>query len=126
MAFGIQTATVLIFCMALWITLFTLLDEVGSESDLAARILGFDTIDSLVATVVSINLVFVGAVVALTLYQTLTGEIVQVLRLTRSRQVPEVSLKPRLQYHLFLSHIWSSGQGRRLRLHSNFVEGPSA
>jgi hypothetical protein len=114
MAFGIQTATVLIFCLALWIMLFTLLDEVDSESDLAARILGFESIDSLVATVITINLVFLGAVVFLTVYQTVTSEIVQVLRVSGSRQLPDLDLKANLKYHLFLSHIWSSGQGTSL------------
>ena len=116
MAFGIQTAAVLIFCLALWITLFTLLDEVESESGLAARILGFESIDSLVATVITINLVFLSAVLFLTVYQTVTSEIVQVLRVSGSRQLPDLDLKAKLKYHLFLSHIWSSGQGTPIAL----------
>ena len=108
MAFGIQTATVLIFFMALSILLFTLLDKVAS--DLASQVLGFDSIDTLVTTIIVINIAFLIAVVVYTVYQTLANPGLQLLRLASSREVPELSLKADLLYHLFLSHIWSSGQ----------------
>jgi hypothetical protein len=110
LAFGIQMATVLIFFMALSILLFTVLDEV--TADLGTRVLGFNSIDRLVATVISINFTFIVALVVVTLYQTFSNPVVQVLRLISSREVPELSLHTALQYHLFLSHIWSSGQVR--------------
>ena len=109
MACAIQTATVLIFCMAQWIMLFNLLADV--ETELAVQILGFGSIDSLVATMISINFIFIIAVLLLTVYQTLTSRRVQVLRLVASHEVPELSLFDDKQYHTFLSHIWSSGQG---------------
>jgi len=63
-----------------------------------------------VATMISINFIFIIAVLLLTVYQTLTSRRVQVLRLVASHEVPELSLFDNKQYHTFLSHIWSSGQ----------------
>eukprot|EP00966_Prymnesium_polylepis_P008267 190475-Prymnesium_polylepis.1 len=94
--------------MALSILLFTLLDKVAS--DLASQVLGFDSIDALVATIIVVNFAFLIVVVVYTVYQTLSNPGVQLLRLVSSREVPELSLNVDLDYHLFLSHIWSSGQ----------------
>ena len=98
MALGVQTATVLIFFMALSILLFTLLDE--AAPDLTSRVLGFDSIDHLVATVIAVNMGFFVAVVAFTVYQTFSSPGLQVLRLVSSREVPELSLKDDQNYHL--------------------------
>ena len=96
--------------MALCITLFSLLDDVDSETDLAYQIIGFKSIDSLVVTVISIVIAFLVLAALFNVYQALSTETVHILRLVRSKEVPELNLKPDLQYHLFLSHIWSSGQ----------------
>jgi len=43
-------------------------------------------------------------------YQFGTDFLLTSVRLVATKQVPELRLSPALQYHLFLSHIWSSGQ----------------
>ena len=101
MALGVQTATVLIFLMAQSILFFTMLDEVAP--DLTSRVLGVDSIDHLVATVIAVNMGFFVAVAAFTVYQTLTNPGVQVVRLVSSREVPELSLKDNHNYHLLLA-----------------------
>eukprot|EP00966_Prymnesium_polylepis_P095088 2201648-Prymnesium_polylepis.1 len=66
MAFAVQTCVVLIFCMAQWIMFFNMLDDVAS--DLAHQILGFDSIDKLVASIIAINLTFLVLMVLSALY----------------------------------------------------------
>jgi len=55
-------------------------------------------------------LTFVGSLVASTLYQSYTHQDVSVLRLVDSHQPPELSLDSKRKWHLFLSHVWLSGQ----------------
>jgi len=107
-AFGVQSATILILVMALCIQLFTSLQEVDPK--LATRILGFQSMASLVATVIVTNLGLLLIFVGLTVYHTVFRKSMRVLRLVSSREVPDLELGIGMQYHVFLSHIWSSGQ----------------
>jgi len=99
---------VLIFCMAQWIMFFNMLDDVAS--DLAHQILGFDSIDKLVASIIAINLTFLVLMVLSALYDLLTYREVTVLKIASTRERPELSLKMGLRYHSFISHIWATGQ----------------
>ena len=94
--------------MAQCIQLFTSLQEVDPK--LATRILGFQSMASLVATVIITNLGLLLIFVALTVYHAMFRKSMQVLRLVSSREVPDLELAIGMQYHIFLSHIWSSGQ----------------
>eukprot|EP00966_Prymnesium_polylepis_P162852 3763881-Prymnesium_polylepis.1 len=94
--------------MALCIQLFTSLQEVDPK--LATRILGFQSMASLVATVIVTNLGLLLIFVGLTVYHTVFRKSMRVLRLVSSREVPDLQLGIGMQYHVFLSHIWSSGQ----------------
>lgn len=94
--------------MAQCIQLFTSLQEVDPK--LATRILGFQSMASLVATVIVVNLGLAVVFVALTAYHIIFRKSMQVLRLVSSREVPHLELNIGMHYHLFLSHIWSSGQ----------------
>ena len=58
-AFGLQAAAALTFCMALCVLQYTSLQTIESEA--APRLLGFDTVDSMVVTMISINLATLGA-----------------------------------------------------------------
>jgi len=107
-AFAVQSATVLIFLMALCIQLFTSLD--AEDSELATRIMGFDSVDSLIAIMIVTVLTSFATFILFTVYHAVFGNRMQVLRLSHSHEVPELGLKPEIEYHLFLSHIWSSGQ----------------
>jgi len=112
MAYSSQFASVLIFFMSTYIHLFGTLDEVDDTDtqDLSARVLAFESLDSLVASSIAIVFLFVGVFLALTLYQMAHSSNVQQLRLVSSSQSPELSLDTGKLFHLFLSHIWSSGQ----------------
>ena len=46
----------------------------------------------------------------MTSYQARMQRDTRILRLVGSRAVPELMLNSGMRYHLFLSHIWSSGQ----------------
>eukprot|EP00966_Prymnesium_polylepis_P005129 118367-Prymnesium_polylepis.2 len=84
MAFGVQTATVLIFYLALCIFLTSSLNEVD-EFDLSSRVLGFDSIERFLATMIAIS--FLGLFVMFTLYQAvITGKNLQFFRLSASGQ----------------------------------------
>jgi len=48
--------------------------------------------------------------VSFTVYHAAFDNRIQVLRLKGSHEIPELGLKPEMEYHVFLSHIWSSGQ----------------
>eukprot|EP00966_Prymnesium_polylepis_P068398 1588815-Prymnesium_polylepis.1 len=65
---------------------------------------------SLVTTVIITNLGLLLIFVALTVYHAMFHKSMQVLRLVSSREVPDLELAIGMQYHVFLSHIWSSGQ----------------
>ena len=110
-AFAIQVSTVLIFLMALCIQLFTWLHAIDSE--LATRVLGFDSEDSLVATVIITNLTVFSTFIVFTVYNALFGQRMEVVHLSSTHAVPDLGLKKGLRYHVFLSHIWGSGQGIR-------------
>jgi hypothetical protein len=105
-ACGLQSAATLTFCMALCVLQYTSLETIESEA--APRLLGFDTVDSLVVTMISINLVTLGAVVLFAVYRAFSSESVQVLRMVQTRQPPVFGLAKQLYYHLV---------GRRRDLH---------
>jgi hypothetical protein len=97
-AFGLQAATALTFCMALCVTLFISLQTIDLEA--APRLLGFDTVDSLVVTMISINLGTLGAVVIFAVYRTFSSESLQTLRMVKTGQPPVFGLATQLYYHL--------------------------
>jgi hypothetical protein len=107
-AFAVQSATVLIFFMAMCILLFTTLDTV--DSNLATRVMGIDSSDSLAAIMLVILATLLAVFVPFTVYHAAFDNRIQVLRLKGSHEIPELGLKPEMEYHVFLSHIWSSGQ----------------
>ena len=109
LAVGMQTALVLIFFMSQSILLFNELVEAQGVS-LTLRVLGFGSLDRLVQTLVVSNLTVLVAFVALLIYQSLSHRSVPLLRLVATKQPPELKLAQGMTYHLFLSHIWSTGQ----------------
>ncbi|KAL1499729.1 hypothetical protein AB1Y20_012416 [Prymnesium parvum] len=113
MAYSSQFATVLIFFVSMFIHLFGMLEAVDEAIEfdgLTSLVLAFSSLDSLVVTSIAIILAFFAAFMALTLYQMAVSNNIQLFRLTSSTQIPELSLDTNKLFHLFLSHIWSSGQ----------------
>jgi len=123
-AFAIQSAIILILFSALCIQLFTSLHAV--DPLLTMRVLGFDSMDSLVAIMIITNLSLFATFILFTVYHAVFGNRMQVLRLSKSHEVPQLSLKRGMKYHLFLSHIWASAQDQNAiikRMVQLFVPG---
>ena len=110
LAYVSQIVMVVIFMMFVMFRLFNSLDEEASDN-LASKILGFSSIDTLVVTTISVTFAFITFFVGVTVYQAFSSADVELLRLTTSGQPPDLTLKDGMAFHLFLSHIWSSGQG---------------
>ncbi|KAL1499130.1 hypothetical protein AB1Y20_013641 [Prymnesium parvum] len=111
MAYGSQTAIVLMLYMSMYVHYFAALErEDGDETDLPSRILGFGSMDSLVATMIALVFLLLCLFPAVTVYQALFAQDVALLLLVSSDQPPELSLDKGKEFHLFLSHVWSSGQ----------------
>ena len=100
-AFAVQSCIVLIFCMVLCIQLFTSLDAV--DPNLATRVMGFHSIDGLVAIMIILVVLCFALFMLFTMYAAVFGNRMQVLRLSHSR-VPELGLGKKMKFHLFLSH----------------------
>ena len=101
-AIAVQACTVLIFCMVQCIQLFTSLD--AADAELATRIMGFHSIDSLVAIMIMIVLTCFALFMLFTVYTAILGNQMQVLRLSHFNELPELGLGEEMEYHLFLSH----------------------
>ena len=84
-------------------------DPGGMQPRLADQITGFESAAALGAFVFGFNLLNVILFVAITAYQLHTQRDTQSLRLVQGSCLPELTLKPGMRFHLFLSHIWSSG-----------------
>ena len=112
MAYLSQVFLVSIFLTLMCIHLFSSLEDVDS-ADLPARILGVGSVDVLVATTISVAFGFVVVFLLFTVYMAFARQYqdVELLRVVGSGQLPELSLHDGMNFHLFLSHIWSSGQG---------------
>jgi hypothetical protein len=109
-AYGSQGAILVGYLMVMCIHLFSALEE-EDNSELLSKILGFDSLDSLVAATVVTMIAFFSWFVVFVAYQAMINSDLQQLQLKESRRPPDLSLRKHMFYHLFLSHIWSSGQG---------------
>jgi len=63
-----------------------------------------------VVVMVVFNFAVLALFVSLAAYQFATRDVLPSIRLVTSKQVPELKLRKGEKWHLFLSHIWSSGQ----------------
>ena len=70
----------------------------------------FGSTAEIVALMLCFNLGVLSATVGLSLYQLAVRTELPTVRLAATRAVPEMPLRPGERWHLFLSHIWSSGQ----------------
>ena len=106
----LQLALVLLLLGALNVQLFNSLDEYEYDDTLTQRVLGFDSLDALVAVMVALNLLVLAAFVFMMLYQVFSQRSAGLFRLIHTNQPPDLVLSENKRYHLFLSHIWSTGQ----------------
>ena len=75
-----------------------------------------DNVLKIVCLMVAFNIFVLVMFLTLAGYQFSTDFMLSSVRLMATKQVPELRLSPALQYHLFLSHIWSSGQDQMATL----------
>jgi hypothetical protein len=109
MSAALQFVLVLLFFAAQSIYLFTTLSGLYDDGASSA-VLGFGSLDELVVVMVVCNIFVLGCFAALLLYEAATTTVTRTLRLVTNGQPPELELAPKIRYHLFVSHIWSSGQ----------------
>jgi hypothetical protein len=117
----LQTVLLLIFIAAGSIHLFNVLrdsaasnlaSQVSSSAagDLASQVLGFDSVDELVTVLITLHLALLSFFTSILVHQYFAHRNLSLLRLVSSNEPPELELANSMEFHLFLSHIWSSGQ----------------
>ncbi|KAL1502937.1 hypothetical protein AB1Y20_011008 [Prymnesium parvum] len=114
-AYGAQTAVVILLLLAMFVHYLTVLQEEvdhGHASELYVEVTGFNSVDDLAGTMVFALLLILTVICAGTLYQLVLhlGDKVVFMRLSTTSEPPELTLQPGKRYHLFLSHVWSTGQ----------------
>ena len=100
-----------IFLVCLLLIAHTLrtFNELDKEG-MAKEILGISNVDQLIVTMVSIKLLLLAIFSSVTLYQIAHDRHLPLLRLVHSREPPDLMLGQSMDFHLFLSHVWASGQ----------------
>jgi hypothetical protein len=68
------------------------------------------SLSQLVFVMISLNLFILAIFVCATVFSYYRRENIPVLRLVLTNQPPDLTLAPELRYHIFLSHIWGTGQ----------------
>lgn len=75
-----------------------------------ADVFVFESLDDL-ALICLVGMCVLGvALILLAVHVTIIESNAEVLKLKRTRAAPVVTIRPQHQYHLFLSHVWSTGQ----------------
>jgi len=108
-AYGSQITTLLLVFFMFLLRQFEFLEEVD-EAELTLRVIGYDSVEGMVSVMIIAVFAFLGLFVVLVLYHVLTNPNIQYLLLVDSGEQPSLSLETGKRWHLFLSHIWSSGQ----------------
>ena len=109
LAMGSQFALVTIFMAAVYMNLFDAW-VVNTSLETATRVMGVSSTDQIVATMIVFNLGVVGGFFCLLGNQAFRSESIDVIRVVKTARPPELHLKQNLTYHLFNSHVWSTGQ----------------
>jgi len=91
----LQVLLVLLFTASQSVYLFRKL-EVYYESESTFRILGFRSLDEIVAMMITFNLLVLAAFLGMLVYQTMTHRVVDSFRLVSNRQPPELTLARRM------------------------------
>ncbi len=111
LSLGAQLAILGFFFGALNIRLHTDLVTVRPEDDaLAQLITGFSDDFMLSLVIFALNVAVFLIFCAMTAYQVVTTAQTTTLLLVGSNRPPELRLTSGRRYHLFLSHVWASGQ----------------
>ena len=105
----LQISLALLLLFAMNVQIFNSLEQwYGAIS--TQRVLGFESLDGLVSVMVVLNLLVLAAFLFMLLYQMFSQQSVGIFRLVHTNEPPDLVLSGKMRYHLFLSHIWSTGQ----------------
>ena len=104
-----QFALVCVFVGATVLRLFDDL-EAAVDTETAVELTGFSSTVQVVAVMLIFNLSTFAVALAGIAIQGATQAELPVIRGIADNQLPELSIGNEMRYHLFLSHIWSSGQ----------------
>ena len=104
-AFGAQISLVSVYWCALLVKV-----HFWAPSEEAEDLTGFSSGYNIVAAMLGWNLVTVALTFVLTSYQAVTEVSLPTIRRADTGEVPELVLVDGFSYHIFLSHVWSSGQ----------------
>ena len=113
-ALGVQFTMFVIFVCSLLYRLFEDI-ETRASMELAIDLIGFsskDDIVNLIMACIAVSLLVFVAVIVVQAFSKISSAIIH---LVDTKQPPEMDLAKGMRYQLFLSHIWSSGQGECLR-----------
>ena len=106
---AVQFSLVTIFLGGLFLKMFQEWSHWTSVR-LAIRVVGVSSEEWIVSLLILVNFVVLALFVAVTIYQGFATRDLSSLRFSDNGQVPELRAAPSIKYHLFLSHIWASGQ----------------
>ena len=94
----------LLFTASQSVYLFSQLQYIyGTESPY--RIIGFDSLDDVIAVMIGFNLIVLLTFLGMMVYQAFNHPAAGNFRLVTNRQAPELTLASKMRYHLFLSHV---------------------
>ena len=101
-----------LLCVLLSAMVVQLFDAITAENGVAvaAKMLGFNSSTQAAVGMILFVCVVVLLFVAVSAWQALTRDELSTIRLSDTGELPVLSLGRDMAWHLFLSHIWSSGQ----------------
>lgn len=108
-AIGAQFALACTFIGAICLSIYNNLELEGGTA-LALRFTGFASAMDLVNLIIGFNISVVVIFLGVTLLQAAKQTDTPQLRLVKTNKSPDLGLHKGCKWHLFLSHIWSSGQ----------------
>ena len=100
----LQVMLVLLFTASQSVYLYRQL-QYYYEDDSTQKVIGFRSMDEVVAMMIVFNLSVLIVFLVMMVYQASAQRTVGILRLASSDQPPELTLKNKMHYHLFLSHV---------------------
>ena len=101
----------LVFLGANWTTIFLSIEErCPGVAGVASSILAFDNVDDIVNTLIALVFVMLALFLVSAVFAARHIARKQKILLVSSNQPPELTLARHMKWHLFNSHIWSTGQ----------------
>ena len=105
----------LFFLGANWTTIYLGIEERYPNAEAAAALFGFNNLNAVVDSMIVLVAIVFPIAIAGGIFAVRNVAKIPTIRLDSSRQKPELTLALGLTWHLFNSHIWSTGQARQAR-----------